>query len=133
MDALCRQMNTKLATAQEHYKPKLDRTVSHTPKFDFGRHVFVERPPVQMTESARVENPLLPKLLPKTLGPFIEISATSNTVKMDGDGNHNTVARDGVMFAPTLHKLMMKPIEIMISGKQEIAGMKRSPTETTHA
>lgn len=70
-------MDANLANARENYKHNFDRTVQCTPpKFYHGQHLFVDRPPMQMTESAPMANRLLPALLPNTVSPCKVISAT---------------------------------------------------------
>lgn len=86
--------------AQARHKCIYDRTVRRTPQFFSGQPFFVARPPVQMTESGRMANAPLTKLLPMTLGPIKVLSTTLYTVKWEENGIQNTVCLDIVMLFP---------------------------------
>lgn len=79
MHVLRKQMDAKLQTFQESYQRHFDRTVRCTQQFYSGQHIFVDRPPVQISKSAGMANPPLTELLPQTLGPFNIISTTLDT------------------------------------------------------
>lgn len=53
-----------------------------------------------MTESERVEDAPLMTFLPKTLGQFKVMSATSENVTVDENGTHNIVSVDRVTLYP---------------------------------
>lgn len=59
-------MDAKLATAQERYKKKFDKSFQRTPKFFPEQNVQFERFPVQITESAWMTNAQPFEILPKT-------------------------------------------------------------------
>lgn len=96
---LHKQMDAKLKTGQARYKCNFDRTVRHTPQYYSRQHFFIDRPQVQMTESARIADPPLTILLPKTFGPMKVISATSQTVTVDDNGIQNTISIDRATLA----------------------------------
>lgn len=60
----------KTATAQMRYNCKFDRTIGRMPQLYSGQYIYVERPPAQMTELARMASAPIPNQL-KTSFPFV--------------------------------------------------------------
>lgn len=57
-------------------------------------HVFIDRLPGQMTESASLANALLVRLMLKAFCPFKFISSARDTITVDETAAHNTVSFD---------------------------------------
>lgn len=131
MDMLQKQMNAKLAIAQQCYKRIFDRIVGRTSQFYSGQRVYVSRS-VQVPDSARMANAQLTKLLPTTPGLFKVVSTTADVVKLYGNEIHRTGSKDSMLLAPTPGKAMIEPIETLICTKQVMAGTRTNPTETIH-
>lgn len=132
LDVLHKQRDAKLRTSQAHYNHNLNRTVSHMLQFHPLQRVFVDRPQAQMTDSGRMANAFLTKLMLKTLGPFKVISVTPDTVTLDEKGIHNTLSVDRVMVVLAISYVKTEPIKRKTFQTQCIPRMKIEPTKMLH-
>lgn len=100
LEVFCKHTVAKIKMNQALEKRHFERIVRHTPQFNLGQHVFVDRPPVETTEQARMVNAPLTKLLPKFIRPFRVVSVTPVRVTVNENGIQSTVFVDGVSLAP---------------------------------
>lgn len=92
LNVLRKQISAKPATAQACYKRNFDRTVRWILQFCLDSKVSLIHHQRKMTESARMPNVALIKLMSKTVGPFRIISETLHTVTLDENDMHNIVS-----------------------------------------
>lgn len=92
-----------LTKAQARYKRYLDRAVQFLPQFYMRQEVFLDRPPDQTKMTGKLlAISAKSKVMTKSTGLYMVLSATAYTVTLDEDSIPNTVSTDRVTLAPPL-------------------------------
>lgn len=99
MDVLHKHSDTQFTTSQDH-KCSPKRTVRRTLRSNSEQCLLVDRPLAQMTESARITNLPLIKVLLRTFGTFKVILVALHIVTAGENGICNAVSVDIIELAP---------------------------------